>query len=196
MISLISAELIAVLAKKGRIELIRTLKAFPERDFTINELAKVSGVPTMTTWRAVKELKKSGFVRTRKVGNAVSVTMTDDREKLRTIRLVPETDPQRSAAIHFAKKLSQNDWVDECRLFGSIGRGEHAPGDDVDVAVIYSDDSVTAEQAKDRANEYAKQVKSETNVGVVPLCISSKEMSRRGGLATELRDKEIIFRRR
>jgi hypothetical protein len=30
---------------------------------------------------------------------------------------------------------------------------------------------------------------------VIPLCISSKEMARRGGLATELRDKEVILRR-
>ena len=192
---MISAELIGILAKKGRIELIRTLKAFPDRDFTINELAKVSGVPTMTTWRAVKELKKHGFVKTRKVGNAVSVAITDDREKLRTVRLVPETDPQRSAAILFARRLGQNEWVDECRLFGNIGRGEHAPGDDVDVAVIYSDTSLSADQAKEKAIEFAAQVKSETNVSVVPLCISSKDMSRRGGLATELRDKEIIFRR-
>ncbi len=192
---MISAELIGILAKKGRIELIRTLKAFPDRDFTINELAKVSGVPTMTTWRAVKELKKHGFVKTRKIGNAVSVAITDDREKLRTVRLVPETDPQRSAAILFARRLGQNEWVDECRLFGNIGRGEHAPGDDVDVAVIYADTSLSADQAKEKAGEFAAQVKSETNVSVVPLCISSKDMSRRGGLATELRDKEIIFRR-
>jgi len=192
---MISAELIGILAKKGRIELIRTLKAYPDRDFTINELAKVSGVPTMTTWRAVKELKKSGFLKTRKVGNAVSVAITDDREKLRTIRLVPETDPQRSAAILFARRLGQNEWVDECRLFGNIGRGEHAPGDDVDVAVIYSDTSMSADQAKEKASEFALEVKSETNVSVVPLCISSKDMSRRGGLASELRDKEIIFRR-
>ncbi len=195
MISMISAELIGILAKKGRIELIRTLKAFPDRDFTINELAKVSGVPTMTTWRAVKELKKHGFVKTRKIGNAVSVAITDDREKLRTVRLVPETDPQRSAAILFARRLGQNEWVDECRLFGNIGRGEHALGDDVDVAVIYADTSLSADQAKEKAGEFAAQVKSETNVSVVPLCISSKDMSRRGGLATELRDKEIIFRR-
>lgn len=192
---MISSELIGILAKKGRIELIRALKAFPDRHFTINELARTSDVPTMTTWRAVKDLQKSGFVKTRKVGNAISVRITDDRDKLRTIRLVPETDPQRSAAVLFAKRLGQNQWVEECRLFGNIGRGEHAPGDDVDVAVIYSEANMTAEQARETAAEFAALVKSETNVSVVPLCISSKEMSRRGGLATELRDKEVIFRR-
>jgi predicted nucleotidyltransferase len=192
---MISAELIGILAKKGRIELIRTLRAFPERHFTINELAKTSGIPTMTAWRATNDLKKAGFVKTRKVGNAISVAITDDRDKLRTFRLVPETDPQRSAAFIFAKRLAQNDWVEECRLFGSIGRGEHAPGEDVDVAVVFSEGAIDAERAREQAVSLAAQVKTETNISVIPLCISSKEMARRGGLATELRDKEVILRR-
>ncbi len=192
---MISAELIGVLAKKGRIEMIRTLKAFPERDFTINEVAKAAGIPTMTAWRAVKDLKRVGMVKTRKVGNATSVAITDDRDMLKTLRLVPETDPQRSAALLFARRLGQNDWVKECRLFGDIGRGEHAPGDDVDVAVIFSDESIQVDQAREQASEIASQLKHETNVSIVPLCISSKEMARKGGLATELRDKEVILRR-
>jgi predicted nucleotidyltransferase/predicted transcriptional regulator len=195
MIAMISAELIGILAKKGRIDIIRTLKAFPERDFTINELAKASNIPTMTTWRAVKELKKAGLIKTRKVGNAISVAFTDDRDRIRTIRLVPETDPQRSAALAFAKRLGFFDWVEECRLFGNIGRGEHAPGDDVDVAVVFSRDAIDEEQARKLTSSIAAELKLETNVSIVPLCISSKEMARRGGLAAELRDKEVILRK-
>lgn len=191
----ISAELISILAKKGRIEIIRTLKAFPEREFTINDLARTAKIPAMTTWRAVKELKKAGLIKTRKIGNAVSVTFTEDREKIRTIRLVPETDPQRSTALVFAKRLGQLDWVEECRLFGSIGRGEHAPGDDVDVAVVFSEGSIQEERAREETSAIAAQLKAETNVSIVPLCISSRDMARRGGLAAELRDKEIILRR-
>lgn len=191
----ISVELIGILAKRGRIEMIRTLKAFPDKDFTINELARTAGVPTMTAWRATKELKKAGFVKTRKVGNATSVCITDDREKLRTLRLVPETDPQRAAAILFARKLGQYSWIEECRLFGNIGRGEHAPGEDVDVAVIYSDDAITIDEARAQAAVLAAEIKNESNVSVVPLFISGKEMARRGGLAAELRDREVILRR-
>lgn len=192
---MLSAELIGALAKRGRIEIIRTLKAFPEREFTINELAKTSGVATMTAWRATKELKKTGIVVTKKVGNAVSVTITRDRDRLRILRLIPETDPQRTAALAFSRRLGENGWVEECRLFGSIGKGEHDPGDDVDVAVVYTDGAVSAEEASALASALAGQIRSETNVNVVPLCISSKEMAKRGGLAAELRDKEVILKR-
>jgi len=42
----------------------------------------------------------------------------------------------------------------------------------------------------------AEAVRLRTNVTIVPLCVSSKEMGRRGGLASELRDKETIWARR
>lgn len=192
---MLSAEMISILAKKGRIDIIRTLKAFPDRDFTINELAKASKVPAMTTWRSVKDLSKAGIVRTRKFGNAISISITEDREKLRVLRLVPDTDPQRSAAKVFAAKLSQHSWISEFRLFGSIGKGEHSPGEEVDVAVIYDDSRTSEADAKSEASLAADEVKSETNVTIMPLCIAQKDMARKGGLAAELRDREVIWRR-
>jgi len=192
---MISREILNILAKRGRVEIIRTLKSYPGRDFTINELARTARIPTMTTWRTVKDLKRSALIRARKVGNSVIVSMTEDREKLRMLRLIPDTDPQRVAATNFSKMLAEHDWVSECRLFGSIGRGEYSPGDEVDVAVVYREDRIREEEARAKAREIAETLKQETNITVVPMCVPSKEMSRKGGLAAELRDKEVVFRR-
>jgi len=192
---MISHEILMTLARSGRVEIIRTLKSYPGRDFTINELARTARVPTMTAWRTVRDLRKSGFVRTRRVGKAVVVSFTEDREKLRVLRLIPETDPQRVAALAYARMLSEKDWVAECRLFGSIGRGEHSPGDEVDVAVIYREENITEDEARSAAKREAETIRADTNIAIVPLCVPSREMSRKGGLAAELRDKEVIFRR-
>jgi len=192
---MLSKEILGILAKSGRIDLIRTLKAYPDRDFTINELSRTAKVPAMTAWRAVRELKKAGFVRTRKVGNALSVKMTDDRERLRTLRLIPETDPQRGAALEFASRLAGHAWLLECRLFGSIARGEHSPGEEVDVAVVYDEASVAEAEARQTASDLAATIRAETNVSVVPFPVAGKEMGRKGGLAAELRDKEVIWAR-
>ncbi|OGS52527.1 MAG: hypothetical protein A3K75_03710 [Euryarchaeota archaeon RBG_13_61_15] len=196
MIHVLSVDFLKILAKRGRVEVIRTLKAYSDRDFTINELARAAKIPTMTVWRAVKDLKKVGLVRTRKVGNATSVSITDDRDRLRTLRLIPETDPQRMAARLFAGKLAENGWLEECKLFGTVGRGEHSPGEEVDVAVVYDDSKVTEADAKEASASVAGSLKSETNVTIVPLCIAQKDMARRGGLGSELRDKESIWRRK
>lgn len=194
MIGVLSKEILGILAKSGRIDLIRTLKAYPERDFTVSELSRTAKVPTMTAWRAVRELKRAGFVKTRKVGNAISVKITDDRDRLRALRLIPETDPQRSAALDFASRLGESPWLRECRLFGNIGRGEHAPGDEVDVAVVYDDVAVSEAEAREVASGLAKAVREESNVTIVPFTIALKEMGRKGGLAAELRDKEVIWK--
>lgn len=192
---MLSRELISTLAKSGRIEVLRTLKAYHDRQFTVNELARTSGVPTMTTWRAVKELKTAGLVKTRRIGNSTAVWITDDPGKLRALKGVPDTDPQKAAARSFAESLSVHPWLVECRLFGTVGRGDHRPGEEVDVAVVY-DESVSEEQAKASATEAAAELMGRTNVSVVPLCVSDKEMGRRGGLGSELRDKETIWERK
>lgn len=195
MITMLSRELISTLAKSGRIEILRALKAYHDRQFTINELARTSGVPVMTAWRAIKDLKAAGLVKTRKIGNSTAVWITDDPAKLRTLRGVPDTDPQKAAARDFAATLSAHDWLVECRLFGTVGRGDHRPGEEVDVAVVY-DGSVSEEQAKALSAQAAADVLGRTNVAVVPLCVSDKEMGRRGGLGSELRDKETIWERK
>ncbi len=192
---MLSRELLHVLARRGSIEIVRALKAYPDGDFTINELARVARVPAMTTWRAVQELRKVGFVRTRKVGNATSVRITEDKEKLRVLRLIPETDPQKTAAREFASRLGENEWLVECRLFGNIGRGEHSPGEEVDVAVVFDDSAVSEADARELTTRTAAATRAETNISIVPLLISRSEMARRGGLASELRDKETIWRR-
>ncbi len=195
MTDLLSRELLSALVRKGRVEIIRALKAFPENDLSINELAKVAKVPTMTAWRGVKELRDAGIIRTHKVGNSIGVRITEDRDRLRLLRLVADTDPQRAAAHIFSERLGENEWLRECRLFGSIGRGEHAPGEQVDIAVVYDENGATRESARESSLAIAEIVKRETNVVIVPFLITETEMSKKGGIASELRDREVIWRR-
>ncbi|UCE91371.1 MAG: winged helix-turn-helix transcriptional regulator [Methanobacteriota archaeon] len=188
--------LLTILAKRGRIAIIRTLKSFPDRQFSINELARAAGVPTMTTWRAIEELRGAKIARVRRIGNVRSVRITGDQSVLRALRLVEDTDPQKAAAKEFAGRISVHGWAVECRLFGSVARGEHVLGEEVDIAVVYDDREVQEEAAKTAAMAVSDEIRQETNVSVVPLCMSMKEMSRRGGLASELRDKETIWSRK
>jgi len=196
MISVLSLEVLSVLARRGRVDLIRALRAFPNQDFTINELARKSGLPPMTAWRATKELKGIGLLKTRKAGNALMVSLTDEKDRLRILRLIPETDPHRMAAIAFSKDLAESEWLEECRLFGTVARGEHSPGEEVDVAVVYRDTLISEQEARTQAARLAERIKQDTNITIVPLCLPQREMSRKGGLASELRDKEVLSKNR
>ena len=193
---MLSLEILSVLARRGRVDLIRALRAFPNQDFTINELARKSGLPPMTAWRATKELKGIGLLKTRKAGNALMVSLTDEKDRLRILRLIPETDPHRMAAIAFSKDLAESEWLEECRLFGTVARGEHSPGEEVDVAVVYRDTLISEQEARTQAARLAERIKQDTNITIVPLCLPQREMSRKGGLASELRDKEVLSKNR
>ena len=193
---MLSLEILSVLARRGRVDLIRALRAFPNQDFTINELARKSGLPPMTAWRATKELKGIGLLKTRKAGNALMVSLTDEKDWLRILRLIPETDPHRMAAIAFSKDLAESEWLEECRLFGTVARGEHSPGEEVDVAVVYRDTLISEQEARTQAARLAERIKQDTNITIVPLCLPQREMSRKGGLASELRDKEVLSKNR
>jgi len=190
----LSRALIETLAKSGRIEILRTLKAHHDRQFTVNELSRTAGVPVMTTWRAVRDLKSVGLVRTRKVGNCLAVSITEDHAALRALKVVPDTDPQKAGALSFAKALAVHPWLVECKLFGTVGRGDHRPGEEVDVAVVYDDDT-PEETVRAESSRTAEDIREATGVSVVPLCVPSREMGRRGGLGSELRDKETIWER-
>jgi len=195
MTSALTRDLLKVLAGSGRVEILRTLRAFPEDEFTVNGIARAAGVPVMTAWRATRDLKAVGLIRTRRVGNATVVSLTSDAEKLRVFRVLPEADPHKDAARMFADEVSGEPWAEECRLFGTVARGEHMPGEEVDVAVVY-DGTVAGEEAvRSRAQEVSHAVLRKTNVAIAPLCIEKKEMGRRGGLAAELRDKEVLWRK-
>ena len=191
----LTRDLLKVLASKGRVEILRTLRAFPEEEFTINGIARAAKVPVMTAWRATKDLRAVGLVRTKKVGNATVVSLTSDAERLRLLRVLPETDPHRDAARMFAREVASNPWAEECRLFGTIARGEHIPGEEVDVAVVYDGEKAGEGTVRASVEEIANSVRTRSNVAIAPLCIEKKEMGRRGGLAAELRDKEVLWRR-
>jgi predicted nucleotidyltransferase len=191
----LTREFLKVLAGRGRVEIVRTLRAFPEREFTINGVARAAEVPVMTAWRAVRDLKAIGLVRTRRIGNATVVSLADDADRLRALRMLPEADPHKDAARMFAEEISGEAWAEECRLFGTVARGEHLPGEEVDIAVVYDGEAAGEEAVREHAQELSHRILGRTNVAIAPLCIEKKEMGRRGGLAAELRDKEVLWRR-
>ncbi|MEM3049859.1 MAG: hypothetical protein QXT42_03945 [Thermoplasmata archaeon] len=65
----------------------------------------------------------------------------------------------------------------------------------MDVAVVYDDSMVSELEARKATSEIAQRIKADTNVTIVPLCVAARDMARKGGIAAELRDKEIVWQR-
>jgi len=63
-------QIIELIKGKGRVDLLRFLIENSDKEFTISELSRVTGVPFGTTWYAIRDWEKNEIVESKKVGKA------------------------------------------------------------------------------------------------------------------------------
>jgi predicted nucleotidyltransferase len=172
--STLSSPLLATLGKRGRAEVLGTLYKYPKRRFTVNELARESHTAVMTCWRAVREFEGLGMVTVDRVGKAFAVGLNEESRVVRGLRDMKILDPYREGANLFAATLSRVEGVDECYLFGSVARGRHRPESDIDIAVVYDEDTISREDVEKESSMVAKEILQRTRMRIVPLCLSKR----------------------
>jgi len=174
------AILLDVLGKKGRARMLDVLKRYPRRDFSINELAKEAGMPVMSCWRAVKDFEAVGLVVVRSIGKASAVRLNEGSEIAKSALSaldLDEKDPYRTAARAFSKMLARYPWVERCILFGSVSRGTHKPGSDVDIAVVYDEKKIEKKNADLKVAEAVAKTGDSYGIRIVSLVLSKPEYS-------------------
>lgn len=130
-------EAVELLRSRGARELFVTLRKFPEREFSINELAKTAGVPFATTWRTVGLWRSAGVVETGKLGRSVVVRYRDSPyARLMANILGISASPQAFAVARLRVMLKRIKAVKRAYLFGSVARGEEKIRSDVDLALL------------------------------------------------------------
>jgi DNA-binding Lrp family transcriptional regulator len=152
----------------GSRRVLETLLKFPERRFTINELAREAGVPFASTWRLVKRWEPAGIIETGRVGKSITVKLHES-EYLDSIAslLKISTTPQAFTARALKDLLAKEKEVREAYLFGSVARREERPESDIDVALLASKGF--------GANDLAFGVYEKYGTKIVPLAFTSKK---------------------
>ena len=130
-------ETIGLIKYKGARNVLETLLKFPERQFTINELAKTAGIPFSSCWRLVKKWEPAGIIETGRAGKSVTVKLKRSAYTRRAAELVQlSVSPQAFTVETLKKTLKNTKGVGEVYLFGSVARGEEKLESDVDLAVL------------------------------------------------------------
>ncbi|MCX9083602.1 MAG: nucleotidyltransferase domain-containing protein [Candidatus Methanoperedens sp.] len=167
-----------MLGKKGRMEIIDVLSRYPKRDFSINELAREANVPVMSCWRAVKDFEQVGFVIVRSVGKTSAVRFNEKSEMAESIESMLKLkalDPYRMAAQEFSSKIMGCPWAKKCVLFGSVLKGAHKPGSDVDLAIIYDDKKAKKSDVELKVAQITAEVEEKYRIRTVTLVFSECE---------------------
>lgn len=121
---------------KGSKALLETLVAFPERLFTISELAKVAKVPFSSAWRLVKKWEPAGIIQTGRIGGSVTVKLKKSEYADRVIELMRlSVSPQGFTVERLEEALRKTPGLKEAFLFGSVAKGQEKLDSDIDLAV-------------------------------------------------------------
>lgn len=161
-------EAIQLVKYSGSRQVLQTLLKFPNRRFTINELAKEAGVPFSSAWRLVKMWEPAGIIETGKLGKAIEVRLhksgyVDSIASLLSLSV----SPQAFSAADLKKILAGEKDVKEAHLFGSVARGEEKLGSDIDVALL-------SNKGFD-ANRLVFGIYEKYGAKVVPIAFSNKK---------------------
>lgn len=130
-------EALQLIKYSGSRKMLETLVRFPNRQFTINELAKVAEVPFVSTWRLVKMWEPAGLIETGRVGRSITVKLrkSDYLDSILTLLKISKS-PQ-SFTVHALRDLlAKETAVKEAYLFGSVARGGETLASDIDVALL------------------------------------------------------------
>ncbi|MFH0817363.1 MAG: nucleotidyltransferase domain-containing protein [Candidatus Micrarchaeota archaeon] len=161
-------EAIQLVKYSGSRKMLETLFKFPNRQFTINELAKEAEVPFASAWRLVQKWEPAGIIETGRVGKSVTVKLHKSEYLDSVVSLLKISVSPQAFTAHALKDLfAKEKQVKEAYLFGSVAMGSEKLASDIDVALL-------AEKGFN-ANNLVFEVYEKYGTKVVPLVFSSKK---------------------
>lgn len=131
-------QLLKTVSASSRPELLKVLVEFPNREFTVSELARTSHVPFANAWRAVREWELSGLVESRFVGRARVVKLANKNYAEKLLGAVNVSSMQKDSVSTLRELLKKLPQVKKAFLFGSVAEGRETPQSDVDAAFLVS----------------------------------------------------------
>ena len=130
-------EALQLIKYSGSRQVLETLLKFPNRLFSINELAKQAGVPFASTWRLVQKWEPAGLIETGRVGKSVTVRLRKSEYADSVLSLLDASvSPQAFTGRVVKELLAKEKGVKKAYLFGSVARGEEVLASDVDLALL------------------------------------------------------------
>jgi predicted nucleotidyltransferase len=128
-----------ILGSEKRRKIARAILDYPERDWSVPELEKITGAPHATVWRTVLDMENSKILRSRLLGKKTKLfNLIEGSPYLPALKsaVSVEVFPLQEVAKEFAREVSKLGAVKSCVLYGSVARGAATLESDIDVLVL------------------------------------------------------------
>lgn len=166
---------------------------YPRREFTVNELSRLSGIPYATTWRFIQKLDKSGIILTKVVGHSFICTLNKSSPFLKELKKIwgIEFSPQRLVVRDFVIKAGKMTGIKKIILFGSVARRNEKLISDIDIVVIAD----KVEGLENRITLLADEILKKSKMKIIPLIMTVKEAEEDKQFAEGLKKGEVLYER-
>jgi predicted nucleotidyltransferase len=180
-----------VLKRRGIVEV---LLRYPDREFTINELSRLAGVPYASAWRFVKGCEESGIVFLKRIGNYNVCRLNPGSPFLKDIEnaLKSRPTPQKAVMESLIREIRKIGDIERLVLFGSVSRNEERPGSDVDVALIVKKKTAATKNA---VTDIVDKVMEKSRMNIVPIILTERDVEGKGQFSEEVRKGVVLYER-
>ena len=189
-----------VLGSEKRREVVRAILNHPERDWSVPELEKTTGVPHATVWRTVLDMENAKILKSRLLGKKTKIfNLIEGSPYLRALKsaVAVEVFPLREVAEEFAREVSKLRAVRSCVLYGSVARGAATLESDIDVLVLVKK---STKALKAQITKIASNVSHRTGRSIVPTVLLDAEFDEmaktKHEFATAVKKEGIVLFRR
>ncbi len=158
---------------------------YPKREFTVNELSKLSSTSYATTWRFIRMLDQAGVIFTKTLGHSLICKLNNDSPFLSEIKKALELkpSPQKAVIEDFINKIKNIKDVQKAVLFGSVGRGVEDLTSDIDIAIFVKRKNKRLEK---EINNISDNIAEKSRMKIVPLILTQRELKKNKQFAIEL----------
>lgn len=172
--------------------LLETLLKYPHRQFTVNELSRISKIPYATAWRFVKKLDVAGVVLCSRIGQSYSCRLNLESPLMPEIKKLLEikTSPQHAVLEQFVTEVKRLQGIDKIILFGSVAKKQERPTSDVDVAIISGKRN---RKLENKVTEIVDDLTRKSKVVIVPLVLTLKELEENKQFKEEVEKGRILY---
>lgn len=157
---------------RAKVRIIRVAASHPDRDYSVEDLAKAVGMSYGTVHPAVGELAASRALISRKAGRSKLYTINRKHPIFREVQKLIEKEKSAfmDIAKGFAKDLDKR-CVESIVLFGSAARHKPLPGD-IDILIV-------TENGKNPGNlsEITDRALEESDTVISPICLSRQTVA-------------------
>ncbi len=189
-----------VLGSEKRRKIVRAMLNHPDKDWSVPELEKITGVPHATVWRTVLDMENAKILRSRLLGKRTKLfNLIEGSPYLPALKsaVAVEVFPLQKVAEEFAREVSKLKAVGSCVLYGSVARGAATMESDIDVLVLVKK---STKALKAQITKIASDMSHRTGRSIVPTVLLDAEfdeMARtKHEFATAVKKEGIVLFRR